>query len=301
MGLGVGAYEISESGALTQLSRSPFPFPSERPAEIEISPDGRMLYVLDLDRGLAAFEREPSGALELVAGSPVAIGEFSHTLELAAGGLHAYAGMPFGPAIAAFELSPGALPSEVPGSPFPAQPSVAELLAPEGTPLLYQITRENRNIQTFTISGSGELTALGSPVPVTDRWGRVPNGGAFHRSGTEEPIGRIYCLVATYDSLPEGPTFRRGDVDASERFNLSDPVFLLNHLFRGGEAPSCLDAGDSNDDGRLDIADAVHSLTFLFLGGDPPKSPFPDCGFDPPDDDELIVDPLPCDEYPTCR
>ena len=91
---------------------------------------------------------------------------------------------------------------------------------------------------------------------------------------------------AEIDVLPQGSgrTFVRGDVNGDGTRNLSDPIFLLVHLFLGGEAPGCLDAGDANDDGSLEITDAIYSLSFQFLGGPPPASPFPDCGPDPTPD-----------------
>ena len=88
--------------------------------------------------------------------------------------------------------------------------------------------------------------------------------------------------------------FVRGDVDGTGVINLSDPIFLLTHLFRGGETPTCLDAGDVNNDGTLGLTDAIYSLTFQFLGGDPPSSPYPDCGIDP------AVNGLGCLSYLGC-
>jgi len=76
--------------------------------------------------------------------------------------------------------------------------------------------------------------------------------------------------------------FIRADADGSGRLDITDPIFLLNHLFLGGSAPTCLDAGDANDDEKLDISDAVYSLSFQFLGGPAPGSPFPGCGTEEP-------------------
>jgi hypothetical protein len=72
--------------------------------------------------------------------------------------------------------------------------------------------------------------------------------------------------------------FIRSDADGSGKLDITDPIFLLNHLFLGGGAPTCLAAGDANDDDKLDISDAVYSLSFQFLGGPAPASPFPGCG-----------------------
>jgi 6-phosphogluconolactonase (cycloisomerase 2 family) len=294
MGLGVGGYGISGSGTLTELPGSPFSFPSARPCEIEISPDGRMLYVLDLDWGITAFQLGASGALDLIPGSPVAVGGFSHALEVTGDGLHAYVGFPTETAIAGFGLSPGALPASLPGSPFPAQARVVELVAPEGTPLLYEITRDSRSIQAFTISDFGELTALGSLITVTDPRGRVPNAAAFQRLGTTGLSGRLYCLVAPLDVISQSPLFRRGDVNNDKRTNIADAIYILGSLFAQGPSATCLDTADANDDGKINIADAIAILSYLFASTGPLPAPFGDCGVEP------TLDDLDCASYPPC-
>ncbi|MEM7262392.1 MAG: hypothetical protein AAF488_10420, partial [Planctomycetota bacterium] len=71
--------------------------------------------------------------------------------------------------------------------------------------------------------------------------------------------------------------FVRGDVDADGAINITDPVFLLNFLFLGGQEPPCLDAADADDDGGLrpNITDAIIILSWLFQGGSAPAEPTP--------------------------
>jgi hypothetical protein len=90
-------------------------------------------------------------------------------------------------------------------------------------------------------------------------------------------------------------SFRRGDGNGDGKLDLSDAVFVLNHLFVGGTEPPCLDSADADDSGDLDITDAVYSLSFLFLGGPAPPSPFLDCGVDP------TPDGLGCEGFEPCR
>jgi len=40
--------------------------------------------------------------------------------------------------------------------------------------------------------------------------------------------------------------------------DLSDAVFVLAYLFRGGQEPRCLEAADIDDDGEVVITDAVY-------------------------------------------
>lgn len=87
--------------------------------------------------------------------------------------------------------------------------------------------------------------------------------------------------------------FRRGDANADGKWDISDGITILSHLFRD-ESILCQDAADSNDDGALDLADAITLFSYLFSNGEEPPSPFPACGSDPTED------PLTCDGFPTC-
>ena len=89
-----------------------------------------------------------------------------------------------------------------------------------------------------------------------------------------------------YDEILVGTLFVRGDINNDERFDLSDPVALLNEQFSGivGASP-CEDARDVNDDGRVDLSDAIFGLQYLFDGGVDIPPPFPAPGIDPTDDD----------------
>ena len=77
--------------------------------------------------------------------------------------------------------------------------------------------------------------------------------------------------------------FVRGEADGDSRLDLSDAIFLIDALLRGGPRSGCIDAEDANDDGRVNIADAVYLIHFLFYTGEPPPAPFPDCGLAPAD------------------
>jgi hypothetical protein len=80
--------------------------------------------------------------------------------------------------------------------------------------------------------------------------------------------------------------FIRGDSNCDGSTDLSDSVWSLNFLFRGGPAPCCGDSADANDDGNVDISDPVRTLNFLFRGSPPPPAPGPDvCGIDLTEDD----------------
>ncbi|MBI4606686.1 MAG: hypothetical protein HY721_32380 [Planctomycetes bacterium] len=83
-------------------------------------------------------------------------------------------------------------------------------------------------------------------------------------------------------------TFRRGDCDANAAVNITDAIFGLEGLFKGGRQPDCPDACDTDDNGAVNLTDMVVLLTYLFRGGPPPAAPGVDaCGEDPTADDVL--------------
>jgi hypothetical protein len=62
----------------------------------------------------------------------------------------------------------------------------------------------------------------------------------------------------------------RGDVNEDGLIDISDVIYLLNYLFRGGPAPVPLIAGDFNCDGLVDLGDLISILNYLFRSGPPP-------------------------------
>jgi hypothetical protein len=77
-----------------------------------------------------------------------------------------------------------------------------------------------------------------------------------------------------------GVPFRRGFINIDSRADLSDAIWLLDFLFRGGEPPACMQAADVNASGTLDISDSIYYLNWLFSGGRPPAPPFDICARD---------------------
>jgi hypothetical protein len=122
-----------------------------------------------------------------------------------------------------------------------------------------------------------------SPVSGENTYKLIATSCGSECSGADAPT----CSVTIQGNTP---AFRRGDADANGSVNLADAVVILNHLFRGGTVPPCLDAADSNDDGAENLTDAVFILKGLFQGGPPPPPPGRDtCGPDPTTDDSLAT------------
>jgi hypothetical protein len=82
--------------------------------------------------------------------------------------------------------------------------------------------------------------------------------------------------VCTFAAGGAEARFTRGNCNGDGTVNLSDAVFVLNHLFLGGTAPSCQRACDMDSNDALNVTDAIYLLNHLFLSG-PPLGPPDGC------------------------
>jgi bacillolysin len=208
-----------------------------------------------------------------------------------------------------FEFAPWALAPRI----FVAPSSIDFGEVTVGTTDTTEIRLENpgrediEGIAVELVAGSAPEFHLASVPPVT----RLAPGTSISFEVAFEPAeaGEHVGAVRITSSGPTDPAvvplrglgtggesrFRRGDVDGSERIEITDPIFVLQFLFVGGPEPVCRDAADADDSGALDITDGIRTLHWLFTGGVIPPLPGPhDCGPDPTDD---LLD---CASYPDC-
>lgn len=135
------------------------------------------------------------------------------------------------------------------------------------------------------------LVGSGQPVrnvlTCGEGWTRRDDGGDLDddRDGYE-PYEFLVCREVR---------FVRGNVNGDRVVNLADATYVLEHLFRGGPAPSCERAADADGDGAVRVADAVYLLAHLFRGGAPPPPPYPECGV------SREANSLPCAREPACE
>ena len=83
----------------------------------------------------------------------------------------------------------------------------------------------------------------------------------------------------TSTSVPPQGQFIRGDSNRDSRVDISDAVATLLHLF-ASRPLACPDAADANDDEALNVTDVIFELNFLFRGGTTPPAPYPSAGID---------------------
>ena len=63
---------------------------------------------------------------------------------------------------------------------------------------------------------------------------------------------------------------KTGDANGDGNLSVSDVVYLVNYLFKGGPPPDPLEAGDANCDGLVNVADVIYLINYLFKGGPAP-------------------------------
>ncbi|HEX9917475.1 MAG TPA: dockerin type I repeat-containing protein [candidate division Zixibacteria bacterium] len=67
------------------------------------------------------------------------------------------------------------------------------------------------------------------------------------------------------------PSCLPGDANADTKVNVTDVIYLINYLFKGGPPPQPISAcGDFQCDGKVNVTDVIYLINYLFKGGPPP-------------------------------
>jgi M6 family metalloprotease-like protein len=59
----------------------------------------------------------------------------------------------------------------------------------------------------------------------------------------------------------------RGDANGDKKLSVSDVIYLINYLFKGGPPPVESLVGDVNCDGMVNVSDVAYLINYLFKGG----------------------------------
>ena len=117
----------------------------------------------------------------------------------------------------------------------------------------------------------------------------LPNNSFFHDSLNGKGIftftpdnsqyDSIYrvTFIASDDSLSDSAVMKitvieyfTGDANGDGKVTVSDVIYLINYLFKGGPTPNPLLAGDANHDDKVTVADVIYLINYLFKGGPSP-------------------------------
>ena len=104
----------------------------------------------------------------------------------------------------------------------------------------------------------------GGPLPTCSS-GEIPPG-----SGGTASVGLSSPNEVLHDEIHTGfykPLYVCGDANNDGVLSVSDVVYLINFLFKGGRGVINPIQGDPNQDGKITVADVVYLINFLFKGG----------------------------------
>ena len=121
-------------------------------------------------------------------------------------------------------------------------------------------------VSSYNIYRDGELLAEGlTDSAYTDD--TAENGVLYRYEITSiDSCGNESSRSSVAEASPEAPPVR-GDSNGDAELNITDLIFILEYLFRGGDDLACAAAGDANGDGEINISDVSTLAMFLFLGG----------------------------------
>jgi Tol biopolymer transport system component len=159
--------------------------------------------------------------------------------------------------------------------------------SPDGTRIVYNtvdLLSMTGQVHVMNADGSGDTTLTDAPgVNENPCWSA--DGSRIVFQSNRDDNYEIYLMNpdgsgqhnlsrnGSWDSWPSwGRRCSSGDADSSGSIDVSDAIYILNYLFRGGPAPKPLMSGDSNNDNEISLADAIYLLNYLFRGG-----PMPSC------------------------
>lgn len=213
-GPGVRAFRVSASGLLTEFSTSSQGVAFQRPSHVAITPDGQHLMLLDLDVGGFLYRVQGSGELVLTDstafGQPAFAGKhilppvFSEKIVFAVSGRYAYWHQPFGGGLVGVEVLANGTLMLVPGVPLPSNPILAALMNPDGTRILYEVSKSDVSIRLLEINADGSLTQRGQPVMIQAPPGYTPNGACVLYRGAKADFVLTSSIKCVFKCVIKG-------------------------------------------------------------------------------------------------
>ena len=115
----------------------------------------------------------------------------------------------------------------------------------------------------YKVSGPGTLTLRTAvhSIAGTVRMERIDGSTA---SINWPAAGEVGSFTVTQLVKP------RGNVNCDEQINVTDIIYVISYLFKGGPTPNPLENGDVNCDGQVTVSDVIYLINYLFKSGPPP-------------------------------
>jgi hypothetical protein len=112
----------------------------------------------------------------------------------------------------------------------------------------------------FNVTGPGTIVIDTMTDPVT--------GYNFEMLEPQGPVSVNWGGPYTFNvsAIP----IQHGDANCDGLRNISDVVFLIRYLFKGGTPSPLLEAGDVNCDGQVTVTDVIYLVNYLFKSGPAP-------------------------------
>jgi hypothetical protein len=112
---------------------------------------------------------------------------------------------------------------------------------------------------------SDVLDEFGGRASSTNFSERISSGGQAGVVGISQ--GASYYGLQGYVHTE---AFFHGDDNCDGKVSVSDVVYEINYLFKGGPPPCPYEVGDVNCDLKKSVSDVVYTINYLFKGGPPP-------------------------------
>jgi len=105
-----------------------------------------------------------------------------------------------------------------------------------------------------------------------NNWNLVYAGNNWSDCLTNPGFPYYYQIARSGDGVDYYPecALKLGDSNGDGERNVSDVIYCINYLFKGGPAPDPLEIADANCDGEVNVSDVVYMVNYLFKGGPPP-------------------------------
>ncbi|MFH1336882.1 MAG: dockerin type I domain-containing protein, partial [Candidatus Zixiibacteriota bacterium] len=158
--------------------------------------------------------------------------------------------------------------------------------SPDGTKIAYAVVDHSSmtgQIHLMHADGSGD-TVLTDQAGLNEAPCWSPDGARIVFHSTRDGNYEIYQMNAdgndqrrlTDHPAEDGwPSWGRrcilGDANSDGNMDVSDVIYLINYLFKGGPPPVPLLAGDSNNDEEVTVSDVIFLINYLFKSGPKPS------------------------------